>query len=958
MREKEPFNISLLDVKKFIKDFNVQEVKSAFIRESSSNQFHPEGLFSEEIFGQIASEQRSRTSGYISLNCRVFHPIIFQNLLSIKKFYGEIMAGTSYAVWDTDTADFIRASSDEEGADTGYTFFLKHIDEINFKKNNSFRRNDKIEVVEKYKDLRLVDKMIVIPAGIRDLRDDAGKMEKDSINSLYSSLMSNTRAMTQGADTNPLFDSVHYIIQKKVVEIYDYLSAMVRGKGGFFEGKYQHRNIARATRNVVTATNMDAISPDSPQYHKVDETKVPLYQASKGAANALVYWYKTLFYDQVIGMSSDNVPLIDRDTYNLEYVPIDSKDRDKLLTAEGIEKTIDKFRDPYNRFKPVVAKVTTGGKTKLYYMFMIYDLNDKIFIVRNVHEFKTQWEAAGNTYEPRKMRPITNAEMLYIAAFSALQGTGGTVTRYPVLDNQGIYVSKTHLMSTVPARVVKLCSGVTESEDDIVLPEYPILGKKFVDALMLHPTRLASLGADFDGNCLVGETEIEIRFTHDFIDSCMEYALTEEQKQKVHAVKAGVYSYPEACGWAYAIITLQDIPLLGDYCLDKNGARVYDLPDGIQVLSYKDNEPVYLPVEKITVEDDCSVAEITSGGRTAIVSDNPSVAAFHHGTGNLYKTTPSAASKARKYAPAIKRPFTFGMGKLIGGPGDFVRGFEASRGLANTGLASINPLRFTLETLSTTVGYICGLISAFGGSEINKTEERLSMLYIDTSNDFEMATVRKLLYIAGINNRCETIGKVRRIFPSVLDLVNTKVVIKFRKSSLQKVIDIFTRNRNSIASDVIPITPSEYKYLLSRASELKDMRAIWSLTANKGKVAPRSLVKRLVKEDENTHLSKRAYADDIIWHVVTSKRLNEKRTVYDLIVPDSKVFAVNNGLIVYDTCSWIPCFSKEANEQIRNYLKSVGNYLLPSGDTIASMCDDLCRLSFYALMRKTPELEK
>ena len=72
----------------------------------------------------------------------------------------------------------------------------------------------------------------------------------------------------------------------------------------------------------------------------------------------------------------------------------------------------------------------------------------------------------------------------------------GLVTRYPITDEQSMYPAETHVITTSPARVVRFARYVKPSPDDVVLPEYPDLNGKFLDALMLHPTRLKSLCAD------------------------------------------------------------------------------------------------------------------------------------------------------------------------------------------------------------------------------------------------------------------------------------------------------------------------------------------------------------------------------------------------------------------------------------------------------------------------------
>lgn len=58
-----------------------------------------------------------------------------------------------------------------------------------------------------------------------------------------------------------------------------------------------------------------------------------------------------------------------------------------------------------------------------------------------------------------------------------------------------------------------------------------------------------------------------------------------------------------------------------------------------------------------------------------------------------------------------------------------------------------------------------------------------------------------------------------------------------------------------------------------------------------------------------------------------------------------------------DTTSWIPIFSEEANKECEAYVHSNGNYVLPSGSTIANMADDIVKLTIHALTRDVPELK-
>lgn len=491
---KVPFNVQIMDVDDFITRMGCLEVTSPFIHESSSNTFHPQGLFSEQIFGEIASDTRLIKHGFIRLNCRVLHPTIFQNLQALKRFYTEIMSGKSFAKWDPVEHDFVRAFENEEGADTGYTFFLKHFSDIEFLKNRSLKRNDKIDILRKYKDRLFITKCLVLPAGIRDMKETEGRMEKDSINTLYSSLLNSTRSMPPTGDNDPIYDSIHYSIQRKILEIYEYITNMIEGKTGFFQSRLGARAIASSTRNVITATSLEAESPSSPQFHRCTESKIPLFQAAKGYASLVVYHLKALFYAAVVTKDSEKIAAIDPVSKELEYIDIDSRTRDDMTTEEGIQKTIDLFRDPQYRYRPVTVRNSSNNTQ--YWLYIVYDDKDKIYIFRNLAEFK---EDFGDGFDEKKIRPLSHIEMMYIATAMAANGRSGTITRHPVTDEQSIYPSLTHVVSTNPARVVTLVTDA-KTKAGPMLPEYPSIGAQVIDVLQVHPAKLKGLGGDFDGD--------------------------------------------------------------------------------------------------------------------------------------------------------------------------------------------------------------------------------------------------------------------------------------------------------------------------------------------------------------------------------------------------------------------------------------------------------------------------
>ena len=70
----------LFDIDRFVTTNDIKEVKSQHIYKTQ-NQFNPEGLFSEEIFGQTDQVRKYRC-GYIKLPVHVFNPSVAKTIIS------------------------------------------------------------------------------------------------------------------------------------------------------------------------------------------------------------------------------------------------------------------------------------------------------------------------------------------------------------------------------------------------------------------------------------------------------------------------------------------------------------------------------------------------------------------------------------------------------------------------------------------------------------------------------------------------------------------------------------------------------------------------------------------------------------------------------------------------------------------------------------------------------------
>ena len=137
---------------------------------------------------------------------------------------------------------------------------------------------------------------------------------------------------------------------------------------------------------------------------------------------------------------------------------------------------------------------------KNYYLYLVYDNGEYIYYLRDVEAFRKQYQENIGLFNASKLRPMTYAELIYVATYFATRDKYAYVTRYPAIEIGSTVPCKVHLGTTSPSRKVKLTETGFGETDYRTLPEYPVLGASFVDSTILHPSILKGLGADFDGD--------------------------------------------------------------------------------------------------------------------------------------------------------------------------------------------------------------------------------------------------------------------------------------------------------------------------------------------------------------------------------------------------------------------------------------------------------------------------
>lgn len=474
------FNIDLL----ILNSDNTQhlkEVKRGNIFEPNSQVFDSLGLFSTDIFGPVGSSTRSEMPAYIDLRLGILHPLVYEHIISLKGLYGEIFSGKAKAKFNNTIKDF-EPSTDGE---TGYDFFMQHLDKLKFTDNESDRRNYKLLLLKKYGNTEaMITRWLVTPAGIRDYTiDDKNQPSEDEINGIYrkliaaASLLGNIKLSPENIK---LLDPTRLKIQQITVEIYDYFKTLMDGKNKFIQGKWAKRAIRYGTRNVITPNNEQVYNLKSDNMVSFNDTVIGIHQFVKAITPVALNRIQNVFISKALSPSSDVAKVIDPVTLRPTLVTIPVKKRDEWLTMDGLNSALNKLGQDVLKEEPVMIDK--------YYLAMVADHGNEIHILMSEDDF--------DKHATANIRPLTYIEMAYLAIYDIRKKYSGTLTRYPVAGLGGVYPTNIYLKTTTVGRTVNVTMDNTEK----VVYEYPVLGKEFMNSTSVHYTHLARLGADHDGD--------------------------------------------------------------------------------------------------------------------------------------------------------------------------------------------------------------------------------------------------------------------------------------------------------------------------------------------------------------------------------------------------------------------------------------------------------------------------
>ena len=351
-KKLDPFNLFLLSLKK--EDLkNVKPVTSFDIYDQSKVNFHPDGLFSTEIFGRVGSQERETNWSYIDLKVPVFNAVMYRAITKLKQLYAGIMSGKEYAVWDKDLNDFVKSNAIE--GDTGYAFFMRNWKKINFLKNNSNKRSEYIDLVTKHQKQASTECLFVICAGLRDLEIKNGRPVQDEINALYRKAMAISNTLSSGnlEDLESSMDTSRYNLQMTVNAIYDYLANIIGGKHGYIMAKFLSRNTQTSSRNVITAVDYRIKRLGDPSNLKVTDTVLGLYQSCFNILPVTINRLRSQFLSTVFESSDRPALLVNPKTLKSQRQSVSAKQFNAWNSREGLEKLMSILGDKDMREQPI-----------------------------------------------------------------------------------------------------------------------------------------------------------------------------------------------------------------------------------------------------------------------------------------------------------------------------------------------------------------------------------------------------------------------------------------------------------------------------------------------------------------------------------------------------------------------------------------------------------------------------
>ena len=497
-----------LDIEKFIKYNELEEIDDPMFFAKTGTPT-ARGLLSNEIFG-ITKEDRTTIFAYIHLAGETFmHPLAY-------KIWTRLDPNVRLCAWEQGTFRLDKKTGrlveDLDKGENGFKFLKKIINEVNFKKAASDKRNIRTKFLETYRDKLFIEDFAVIPAGYRDVDSADGKqVGVGEINKIYNAILRDCKALSEADDYGlTLNGSLRGRIQDHIVGIYNWIcfgkddttgiEAQASGlsrKLGLIRRAGMKKSFDWGARLVICTQNLRKENLSDLQVD-LDSIGLPLAAICANFYPYMLFHIRQWFDNNF----SDVDTILAYDPKKNKTAPVHIKDWRELYSDERIKKELDRFmHGNANRFiaieAPIEEEFGSKGYTP-YLMFKGYMVDDKKYAEDLVNKVDIPEE--GLKF-PLQERPLTWCDLIYRAAMEIVKDKHTMITRFPVDSYWNQYPAKIKIISTINTETM-IVNGH-------FYPQYPKIkleninknsSSMFVDVALPNNVRLDSIGGDFDGD--------------------------------------------------------------------------------------------------------------------------------------------------------------------------------------------------------------------------------------------------------------------------------------------------------------------------------------------------------------------------------------------------------------------------------------------------------------------------
>ena len=509
-KKTDHLRLEIVNYDKFVKVNNCKAVTNPVFY-TRNNIPTDDGLLSNVIFG-ITQADRAGIFAYIDLGEYFIDPCCYKSWCKIDPNIKKVIHKS--AKFSIDNKG--QLVEDENGG-TGVKWLRKHVNEIQFKRTDSLKRDLRVKFLEKNRNNLFTNKILVIPPYYRDTNSGKRSVGVGGVNKLYSQLIVSVNSMKQTQEFGfDLSGSMEGRVQEIMLCIYDWfvgnsnktiqtdVGAGLSGKFGIIHHALMGKTTNYAARLVISGPELKVNRPEDMKA-SFRKSCVPLAACIACFRPFVHYNVRSFFEREFIGV--EQYPVVELDGKVSYKTP-----KDPLIefSDERIKKEMEAFLHAYNnRFVPIEVPIVENDNKKVkYYM-----------------QFKGASNATNLQSESIMHRPLTWCDIFYMACVEAVQNRYGIVTRYPIDSRFNSHFTEIEVSSTKDTEPMLVNGTFYKYYPKITAEDInSYSGTRFVDTLQMSNLYLPGIGGDYDGDTVT----IKGVFTNEANDEIRKFINTKQ----------------------------------------------------------------------------------------------------------------------------------------------------------------------------------------------------------------------------------------------------------------------------------------------------------------------------------------------------------------------------------------------------------------------------------------------